>query len=474
MIGTGKRVGKTAVSGHLARLVDARYRGEGGVVVVAMGRGGPPQPEPVAGRDELNAADLLRTSRAGGHAASDCYEDAVLARVPTIGCRRCGGGLAGEAFDTNVAEALPLVEASGAALAIFEGSGAVMPPVAAQATLCVAGAAQPPGYVTGYLGAYRLLLSDLLVLTMCEPPFAGPDAVAALVEDALALKPGLEVVPTVFRPRPAQPVRGRRVAYFSTAPCRGAAGADRRARGATTAPRSCWLRPHLADRGALGADVRRAAAEADVFLTEIKAAAIDVVADAAEASGKELVFCDNEPRPLDAAALRAGRAEPAAASLLDDRLLALAELARDRFAAPVTGRTGTHGEGADERRRARGGGRRWRGRFTLLEGADGADPDGDGARAETRLQHRRRRRARPAEDRRTGASPLANLRDIAREVLGADDGDTLIARYLQWQSLRRMEVPLIVLIGGATGVGKSTSPRSSPTVWASTVWPRPT
>ncbi len=334
VIGTGKRVGKTAVSGQLARLADARYLGEGGVVVVAMGRGGPPQPEPVAGRDELDAADLLRTSRAGGHAASDCYEDAVLARVPTIGCRRCGGGLAGEAFDTNVADALPLVEASGAALAIFEGSGAVMPPVAAQATLCVAGAAQPAGYVTGYLGSYRLLLSDLLVLTMCEPPFAEPAAVAALVDEARAVNPGLEVVPTVFRPRPAEPVRGRRIAYFSTAPAvalPALIAALETEHGAEVVLAS----PHLADRRALAADVRRAASEADVFLTEIKAAAIDVVADAAEAAGRAIVFCDNEARPLDPAALAAGRVEPAAASVLDEQLLALAGLARDRYAAAV-------------------------------------------------------------------------------------------------------------------------------------------
>ena len=38
VIGTGKRVGKTAVTAHLARLL-ARDRE---VVVVAMGRGGPP------------------------------------------------------------------------------------------------------------------------------------------------------------------------------------------------------------------------------------------------------------------------------------------------------------------------------------------------------------------------------------------------------------------------------------------------
>ena len=44
VIGTGKRVGKTAVTAHVARLL-ARDRD---VVVVAMGRGGPPEPELVS------------------------------------------------------------------------------------------------------------------------------------------------------------------------------------------------------------------------------------------------------------------------------------------------------------------------------------------------------------------------------------------------------------------------------------------
>jgi cyclic 2,3-diphosphoglycerate synthetase len=55
----------------------------------------------------------------------------------------------------------------------------------------------------------------------------------------------------------------------------------------------------LADRAKLAADVARAAREADVFLTEIKAAAVDVVAEAAAAAGRELVFCDNEPVARD-------------------------------------------------------------------------------------------------------------------------------------------------------------------------------
>ena len=41
IVGTGKRVGKTAVTGHVARLLAL----DRDVVVVAMGRGGPPEPE---------------------------------------------------------------------------------------------------------------------------------------------------------------------------------------------------------------------------------------------------------------------------------------------------------------------------------------------------------------------------------------------------------------------------------------------
>ena len=64
----------------------------------------------------------------------------------------------------------------------------------------------------------------------------------------------------------------------------------------------------LASRPALAGAVRRAAAEAEVFLTEIKAAAIDVVAEAAAEAGRPLVFCDNEPRPLAGADLGAALA----------------------------------------------------------------------------------------------------------------------------------------------------------------------
>ncbi|NLE21243.1 MAG: 2,3-diphosphoglycerate synthetase [Actinobacteria bacterium] len=321
VIGTGKRVGKTAVSGWLTRRLDAALRADGGVVVLAMGRGGPPEPELIHG-ERLGPQDLLAASRAGRHAASDCYEDAVLAGVTAVGCRRCGGGLAGMPFDDNVREALPLLDGRGAALAVIEGSGAVVPPVLADAALCVAGAGQPADYVAGFLGTYRLLLSDALVLTQCEPPFAEPGDVRALAAAARAVRPGLEVVPTVFRPRPAQPVRGRRVAFFTTAPESAAptlSSALEEDHGAEVVLVSC----DLADRRRLRGAVDRAATLAEVFLTEIKAAAVDVVAEGAEASGRELVFCDNEPVALDGD--------------LGATVDRVAALAADRFAARAAG-----------------------------------------------------------------------------------------------------------------------------------------
>jgi 2-phosphoglycerate kinase len=59
---------------------------------------------------------------------------------------------------------------------------------------------------------------------------------------------------------------------------------------------------------------------------------------------------------------------------------------------------------------------------------------------------------------RTGgaAVTLARLRTIACDTLGQVEGNALISSFVQWQQLWRLERPLIILIGGTTGVGKST------------------
>jgi cyclic 2,3-diphosphoglycerate synthetase len=256
VIGTGKRVGKTAVTGHVARLL-ARERD---VVVVSMGRGGPPDPEVV--EDAPTLQELLARSRAGHHAASDHLEIAVLAGVPTVGCRRCGGGLAGATFVSNVLEGASLAADRSPDLVVFDGSGAAIPPVAVGARILVA------HDLRSGLNPYRALVSDL-VLTM------DADVVAA----ASAL--GRRALRFDLRLRPTEPLAGRRAAVFTTGP----APVDH-------LDEVVFTSRNLADRELLRRDLEHV--DADVYVVELKAAAIDLVAETAAARGAHVVLAGND------------------------------------------------------------------------------------------------------------------------------------------------------------------------------------
>ena len=285
--GTGKRVGKTALTGHLARLASEHRR----VVVVAMGRGGPPDPETVRVQPTVEA--LVALSREGRHAASDHLETAALVGVETVGCRRCGGGLAGAVFASNVAEGAAVAAALGPDLVVFDGSGAALPPIAADRMILAVGGHQDPAVAAGYLNAFRLLRADLVIVTMAETGSGWEhvrDAVAAVVPS------GVEVLATVLRPRPLEDVRGRTVAYFCTAPPSAHAVlaahlAD--AYGANVA----HVSGNLADRSALRAELQGLGA--DVYLVELKAAAVDVVAESAIERGLDVVLAANDVVPVD-------------------------------------------------------------------------------------------------------------------------------------------------------------------------------
>ncbi|MGZ5214526.1 MAG: cyclic 2,3-diphosphoglycerate synthetase, partial [Actinomycetota bacterium] len=139
VIGTGKRTGKTAISGELARLAARRGLDP---VIVAMGRGGPAEPQ-VAEAGSVDLDRLLGLVRSGEHAASDYLEDALTTGVTTIGARRAGGGLAGAPYATNVREAAELGVERGAGILILEGSGSAVPPVPWDAGVLVAPASVP-------------------------------------------------------------------------------------------------------------------------------------------------------------------------------------------------------------------------------------------------------------------------------------------------------------------------------------------
>jgi cyclic 2,3-diphosphoglycerate synthetase len=287
VVGTGKRVGKTAVTGHLARLLARDRR----VVVVAMGRGGPREPETIVVPPTIDA--LLELSRGGRHAASDHLETAALAGVETVGSRRCGGGLAGGVFSSNVGAAARVALELGPDLVVFDGSGAALPPIAADRTVVVVGGHQDPAVAAGYLNAYRLLLADLVVLTMAEERRgweATRDAVRRVV-------PEVDLVAAVLRPRPATDVRGRTVAYFCTAPPSEhavLAAHLQDAHGAVV----IHVSGNLARREALRREL--ADVEAEVFLIELKAAAVDVVAEFAFEQKADIVLASNDVIPLPA------------------------------------------------------------------------------------------------------------------------------------------------------------------------------
>ena len=310
VIGTGKRVGKTAVSGYLARRL-AREGFEPGVV--SMGRGGPPRPEVIEGHKmEVGSAYLLEALERGAHAASDYYETAALSRVTTVGCRRCGGGLAGQPFVSNVVEGAKAANGLDTGVTIFDGSGAAMPPVDVERRVLVAGAHQDPEYITGYLGAYRLMISDLLILTMAEEPMADEEKIQGIVDGVGEVKPQLTVIPTVFRPRPVGEIEGLRVAYVSTAP---PAVLDKLARHLEERY-GCEVvaaAGSLSDRERLNKDLDDMAG-AEAYLTEIKAAAVDVVTRRGSEEGKAVFYCDNDPlgEGLDEALLRLAREAGAA------------------------------------------------------------------------------------------------------------------------------------------------------------------
>jgi len=251
VIGTGKRVGKTAVTGHLARLL-ARDRS---VVVVAMGRGGPAEPEVVTSPPTV--AELVARSRAGVHAASDHLETAATCGVTTIGCRRAGGGLAGAVFTSNVPAGARLAVGRRPDVVVFDGSGAAIPPVATDRRILVVG---PGQQVDAYLNTYRRLISDLVIAVNCEADGA---------------------IPVTLRLRPSEPLSGR-VAVFT------AGGTDVSHLEADIVSVST----NLADRAALGREL--ALVDADTYLVEVKAAAIDVVAEHALAHDRRIVLASND------------------------------------------------------------------------------------------------------------------------------------------------------------------------------------
>jgi cyclic 2,3-diphosphoglycerate synthetase len=292
VIGTGKRSGKTAIAGEVARAAASMRLDP---VVVAMGRGGPPDPQ-VAPAGSVTVERLLELVRVGDHAASDYLEDAITTGVTTIGARRVGGGLAGRPVATNVREAADLAVGLGAGLVLLEGSGSAIPPVPWDAGVLVFPATLPEEHLAGYLGPLRLLLTDLVVVSMGASP-AGLENLPALRSHVKRLRGDARLIVTDFHPQPLGDVEGKDVFLTTTAPGPVAA------RQAESLERNHGCRvvgwsARLADRAELAREMEGAEGY-EVLLTELKAAAVDVACDRAIARGAQVVFVDNRAVALE-------------------------------------------------------------------------------------------------------------------------------------------------------------------------------
>ena len=147
-------------------------------IVVAMGRGGPPDPQ-VA---EAGSVDLDRSSRS-------CKPGARRLRLPggrpdhgrdhdrrSPGRRRPGGR---SVRDQRPRGRRDRRRTPTPGSSILEGSGAALPPVPWDAGVLVVPATCPPEYLSGYLGPYRLLRADLAVVTMSASPAPGSENLSA-------------------------------------------------------------------------------------------------------------------------------------------------------------------------------------------------------------------------------------------------------------------------------------------------------
>jgi cyclic 2,3-diphosphoglycerate synthase len=217
-----------------------------------------------------------------------------MSRILTIGCRRCGGGMVGQVFITNMKKGALLANQVDADFVIMEGSGAAIPPIKTDRHIVLIGANQPIINIEKFFGPFRIRMADLAVITMCEEPMASMEKVERIEKYIKELNPEATVLPTVFRPKPLESVEGKRVLFATTAP-------DsikdvlvkhlEEEHGCTVVGTT----PYLSNRPLLQKDIEKYIDGADVMLTELKAAAVDVATKDALKAGLEVVYCDNIP-----------------------------------------------------------------------------------------------------------------------------------------------------------------------------------
>ena len=291
--GTAKRVGKTAIGGYVARTLQEAGFAPG---VVTLSRGGPNKPEVIRGdMIEMKPEFFLTMQEKGFHAASDNFEDALTGGAVTFGCKRCGGGFAGKPNETIVDEGAVMADRHpDVKTVILEGSGATFPEIKTDRVILLVGAGQPINHITGYFGPFRIKFADLVIVAMCEEPMADEEKVREVYDGVKSVNPDAKVVLTIFRPKPIGDIKGKKVLFATTAP----EAVMQKLVSFLEEEFDCEIvgsTHYLSNQAKLRKDIAKYIGNADVILTELKAAAVKVVTKEAVDAGIDVVYCDNIP-----------------------------------------------------------------------------------------------------------------------------------------------------------------------------------
>jgi len=165
--------------------------------------------------------------------------------------------------------------------------------------------------------------------------------------------------------------------------------------------------------------------DADTYLVEIKAAAIDLVAEHALAAGKRVVAAANARRRGRRRSRRSAPRAPARAG---------GRVSQRRHGEPLP-------LGDDH--------------FPYSKGLMARALIAAGVPAD-RAYHLARRLELDLAERGESSVELERLEGMAQEILGEEEGQRATNRLRRLADLQALDVPIIVLIGGSTGTGKST------------------
>ena len=126
-----------------------------------------------------------------------------------------------------------------------------------------------------------------------------PDEKIKEIEEFVGeVNPEATVISTVFRPKPLEDISGKKVLFATTAP----EDVKDKLVEYLQSNYDCEIigtTSHLSNRPLLREDMKKYMDQAEVMLTELKAAAVDVATKDAIAEGLEVVYCDNIPVPIN-------------------------------------------------------------------------------------------------------------------------------------------------------------------------------